>query len=679
MYNTLPGTWVAAAIWLCSLVLARASQFNRSALGNLRGAAGSVSVKVDRSHAFVASIALGTPPQHLKCLVDSGSADLWLPSKRCQDCGGEHHFFADASSTFAPKMFQTPAGPRPKAYQVTYGSGAVTGYGAQETFTFGPWKVKNQSFIIVEDQDLPPSIPWDGIFGLGWNGIAKVGKPVYQRLQEAGHPAIFALVPTHKGEASLVLGAVPEAKIKPKSLVWVKSEDIELPQQQGEEKSSFWIVSGGVAITQKEPRSEKFLVDTGTNQLLLVPTKLFPVFIRSLLPAESFERHCGMDAAMGNLIICDCAIGQSGELPPLRLYLGGRQFEVPIPELFTKVDARDGGEQLCLLQVQPNDMGPQHLGGMLGGLLPGLLNGSPFGLGGGGGASAALPPLLPPASSSQTPERHSSGQEVPPFPFKLPGFPGGLPNMPEMPKNLKPGESVEEIVETQPDGTVCTTSVISEPSGRTRKTRKCGPAQRRLQGGRLAPILQIIPLEQPGGQQQGQPMSIMQPLPMPAGGAMPMAGQPMEVPLEANPMADVWVLGGVFMEKFVTIFDFDQKRVGFAEPLNPVIRLDQTNYQQRSEKQAFLPAANPLASATVPARAPVPSPSQGDLAAPQPVGKQIVPRGGVPWLAVLMIIVFGAVCVLVTLFFLRDVPCRIPRNIGTRSSVTDEDNDFPGE
>jgi len=31
-------------------------------------------------------------------------------------------------------------------------------------------------------------------------------------------------------------------------------------------------------------------------------------------------------------------------------------------------------------------------------------------------------------------------------------------------------------------------------------------------------------------------------------------------------MEDIWVLGGLFLERFVTVFDFDGARIGFAEP-----------------------------------------------------------------------------------------------------------------
>merc|ERR1712187_177801 len=44
---------------------------------------------------------------------------------------------------------------------------------------------------------------------------------------------------------------------------------------------------------------------------------------------------------------------------------------------------------------------------------------------------------------------------------------------------------------------------------------------------------------------------------------------PFEMPL-ADPMEDVWVLGGIFLERYVTIFDFDNAQIGFAEPVNKV-------------------------------------------------------------------------------------------------------------
>jgi len=57
-------------------------------------------------------------------------------------------------------------------------------------------------------------------------------------------------------------------------------------------------------------------------------------------------------------------------------------------------------------------------------------------------------------------------------------------------------------------------------------------------------------------------------------------GQPTQ-----DPMADVWMIGGVFLERYVTIFDFDGGQIGFAEPAGGPISLRPTTLD------AVLPAA----------------------------------------------------------------------------------------
>lgn len=522
-----------AACWLISVipdVIAQKQGFNPAVLGNIKESV--ASAVVSRQDSFVVTLELGTPVQELKCLVDSGSADLWVPSKRCANCGqGGNHFFADASSTFSPMKRDG----RPVLYSVSYGSGEVAGFGAQESLTLGPWTIKNQSFIIVEDQKLPRKLEWDGIFGLGWKGIAHTAKPVYKRMQEAGHPAMFSLIPKKNRVAKLVLGQVPD-EIKTSTLVWTPCEKV-LSDRQGNKHLGFWVVSAGVAITLDKPRPEKFLVDTGTNQMLLVPSRFYLSFVRSLIPPSTFHRYCGMDASMGNVIVCDCHIGQNSSSPPLRLYLGGRQFLIPLAELFRKVPTNDGSENLCMLQVQPNDAGAGSLDGMLGGLLGGMM-------GGGMQMPMPMPPLMQPQQGIPEDSKSPPEQgEQPPIPLQ--GLMPGIGNSPgAATRGIPNGEEVEEIMERLPNGTVCTTTVVEDLKSRQKKVKKICQQQRRLQQG-----VAVIPLSPQGG--------------------FPMRGLPMlpimEIPLQENPIDELWVLGGVFMEKFVTIFDFDKERVGFAE------------------------------------------------------------------------------------------------------------------
>jgi len=119
-------------------------------------------ISISRNHAFVTTISVGTPPQELRCLLDSGSTDLWVPSKRCKSCHNERYFHADQSSTFAPKMRQTVMGTIPKPVTLSYGSGEISGFDVQDTVKFGSVALKNQTFIIVEDAALPPGRDWAG-------------------------------------------------------------------------------------------------------------------------------------------------------------------------------------------------------------------------------------------------------------------------------------------------------------------------------------------------------------------------------------------------------------------------------------------------------------------------------------------------------------------------------------
>merc|ERR1719343_959867 len=184
---------------------------------------------VTKQKALVTEVELGTPPQKMKCLVDTGSSDLWLPSKRCDRCNNQNHFDADASGTFSPQMVPTPQGERPEQAQIHYGSGAVAGFHVQDTLHFGAAVVKNQSFIIVEDAALPPRREWDGICGLGWRRLAQVQKPLYQMLQEQGEKAVFAMVPSGDGTSYMTVGELPEDAYKPDTLVWLEAETMDMP------------------------------------------------------------------------------------------------------------------------------------------------------------------------------------------------------------------------------------------------------------------------------------------------------------------------------------------------------------------------------------------------------------------------------------------------------------------
>jgi len=445
-------------------------QFDPSVLGNMKNGqelpstGDHMAITINRAHAQVAEIMLGSPPQRLTCLIDSGSSDLWVPSKRCQRCQNDHAFDADASRTFAPEMHPTAYGDRPRAVRISYGSGDVAGYSSHDVLQFGSAHIPSQAFIIVEDAALPAR-HWDGICGLGWRGLAKVGPTLYESIQQQGSRALFAIVPTATGQsqARLVLGEVPQAAMRPGTLTWVPAEHYDpTGGRLGSGDRTFWVVSGGVKINAPQPFPARFLVDTGTNQVLLVPNRHYQTFIRSLIPSYQFDQLCGNDPHAG--VVCDCSIvGQ--QLKPLQIYFGGRPFVLPVSEMFMRVHGAAGGE-MCLLTIQPNTMtggGLGGLGGILGGLLGSIL----------GGRRLQQSPL----------------QQI------LGGLLGGQ---------------------------------VAQPP--------------------------------PAAQQPPAAQTPLQQAPYGGSGAPPAAQPP---PSDPN---ELWMIGGVFLEHFVTVFDFDNARLGIAEP-----------------------------------------------------------------------------------------------------------------
>jgi len=495
-------------------------------------------------------LSVGTPPQEMSCLLDSGSSDFWVPSKHCRNCVNEHHFSAESSSTFMAKVRNTYQGPRPVEVGLEYGSGKIIGYVVQDTVHVDSVTLPNQSFIIVEDAMLPPHRNWDGICGLGWKRLAAETTPLYKGLQKQMGSAVIGLVPEGGRGSYMTVGAQSaEAACQPSTLSWSPLVKV------GGEKS-FWVIEGGLAIHKKTPTKVNWLVDTGTS-FILVPPKVFTSLIGSIFPKETFDQKCGMDQ-LGGVVICHCSVMNAPGMLPLRIQLGGREFALPVTQLFKKVHKNSGAEELCILQAQPNPMAAtaEPLGvlqGILGGARPGVVVGGETagaeGPGGGAGQGGAMP--------------------MPPFPFPFPfpmgplgngsqggGFPFPMPSAGGGPMAV--GEQVEEQISTMPDGSVCKHVLVWEGKTLKRNETTCQPPGSSADIGAvgvgglaqaMAPFM------------SGRRLSFGGiPIPMPFGG---MPGQAETAP---DMMESSWILGGVFLEHFVTIFDFDRERLGFCAP-----------------------------------------------------------------------------------------------------------------
>ncbi|GAA5976754.1 hypothetical protein JCM5350_007238 [Sporobolomyces pararoseus] len=117
---------------------------------------------------YFASVAVGVPPQYMSCILDTGSADLWIASTNCSSLTG--------CQTTTPLYNTTLSSTRldmNTTFSVKYGGGSATGEIWQDYVGFAGYNVSSQAFALIEDINgdlLGQGI--SGLMGLGWQPLA---------------------------------------------------------------------------------------------------------------------------------------------------------------------------------------------------------------------------------------------------------------------------------------------------------------------------------------------------------------------------------------------------------------------------------------------------------------------------------------------------------------------------
>lgn len=129
---------------------------------------------------YYIDITIGTPAQKFKVVPDTGSSNLWIPSKKCAKtdiaCLIHDKYDSSKSSSYVANGTQ---------FSIKYGSGACSGFMSQDSVTVGDITVSDQTLGEVEKE---PGIAFiaarfDGIMGLGFQSIAVTGAtPVWYNM-----------------------------------------------------------------------------------------------------------------------------------------------------------------------------------------------------------------------------------------------------------------------------------------------------------------------------------------------------------------------------------------------------------------------------------------------------------------------------------------------------------------
>lgn len=212
---------------------------------------------------YYGSISVGTPPQTLRVVYDTGSSNLWVNKK-----GGffslHKHYDDTKSSTYVKNG---------TAFHIQYGSGPVSGYYSKDTIHFGDIDVSDYTFAEVDNtKGLGPA--WlaghfDGICGMGWDDISvdHVKTPLRALVDSKKLGAnVFAFYLGSGGAVGeLVLGGVDPAH-------YIGDFDYHPVIETAPGKFGYWAIAmddakiGGKSVTTVR----KAIVDSGTS-LLAVP------------------------------------------------------------------------------------------------------------------------------------------------------------------------------------------------------------------------------------------------------------------------------------------------------------------------------------------------------------------------------------------------------------------------
>ncbi|SBT30491.1 plasmepsin X, putative [Plasmodium ovale wallikeri] len=133
-----------------------------------------------RDSQFVGKLLVGTPPQVIHPIFDTGSTNLWVVTTECEEdsCKKVNRYNPQMSKTFRRSFIG-------KNLHIVFGSGSISGSIGKETFILGDHVVRNQTFGLVESESNDSStsgdnifeyIDFEGIVGLGFPGMLSAGK-----------------------------------------------------------------------------------------------------------------------------------------------------------------------------------------------------------------------------------------------------------------------------------------------------------------------------------------------------------------------------------------------------------------------------------------------------------------------------------------------------------------------
>lgn len=280
---------------------------------------------------YIGTVGIGTPPQYINVIFDTGSSNLWVTSCDCESEACHMHACFDSRSSSSYKEVGYDV-------EVKFGTGNIDGFISQDTFSLGPLKVRGQNFgeITVENGDVFHTARFSGIMGLAFPALSAYDfTPVFDNiiaqelLAEPMFSFYFSKLPVQ--ESALFFGA-PDPNFYVGNITWMpvkkqfywetRLEDIML---DGERQH----------FCDHHPEGCKIVFDTGTS-LITGPYENIGVLL------DRFH--------------IDPACDQIEHLPRLTFIVGGTPFHLDPEDYVMMSDTKKTNTKHCKPGFMPLDV-----------------------------------------------------------------------------------------------------------------------------------------------------------------------------------------------------------------------------------------------------------------------------------------------------------------------------------
>ncbi|CAD6196128.1 unnamed protein product [Caenorhabditis auriculariae] len=297
---------------------------------------------------YLGNITVGTPPQTVTIVLDTGSSNLWVIDAACtsQACNGypnsgytKHKFDTTKSSTFQTET---------KKFSIQYGSGSCSGHLGKDTITFGGLTVQTQEFGVANHlAEVFGYQPVDGILGLGWPSLAvdKVVPPMQNVLSQLDQPIFTVwldrkLALSNGGNAGLITyGALDNVNCAATvNYVPLSAE-------------TYWQfpIDGFSCGTFSETKKDQVISDTGTSWIG-APNSVVSGVVKATGASYDWENE---------LYTVPCS--KQTSLPDLVFTIGGQKYNVPSVEYVLDLQLGNGKCALTFFGMSGGGFSPSWI------------------------------------------------------------------------------------------------------------------------------------------------------------------------------------------------------------------------------------------------------------------------------------------------------------------------------